>query len=110
MLTERDVANDGVAPIKNNDYKTVSNKPAEAYADANAKWVAAAKPHVVANSERIARRNDAVELSAATTHEGHDMLKREVEKAMKNDRPAPAPTKVRVKVKKQKEAGSHIML
>jgi hypothetical protein len=108
MLTERDVANDGIAPIKNNDYKTVANKPAEL--DANAKWVAAAKPYVVANSERISGRTDIVEMSAATTHEGHETLRREVEKAMKKDKPAPAPSKVRVKVKKQKEAGSHIML
>jgi hypothetical protein len=110
MLTERDVANDGVHPIKQVEFKTVSNKPAEAYVDANAKWVAASRPHLATTSERIANRADAVELDAATTHEGHDMLKREVEKAMKKDKLAAKPTHRKEKVKKQKSTESNILL
>lgn len=106
MLTERDLANDGVTPIEQAEFKTVANKPT----DANAKWMAASKPHIVSTSERIARRTDAVELSAATTWEGHEMLKREVEKAMKKDKPEAKPTKARAKTKKQKGSTSNIVL
>ncbi len=108
MLTERDIANDGIAPIQKSDYRMVADKPADAYADADAKWIATSKPHVVSTSSRVVRRTDAVALSAATTHEGHEILKREVEKAMKKDKPAPTPKKV--KVKKQKESGDKILL
>lgn len=108
MLTERDVANDGIAPIENADYTKVSTKPVEL--DADAKWMLAAKPYVVSSSSRIADRADATDLDAATTHEGHYMLRREVERVMKKEKNAPAPTKVRVKTKKQKETGGHLSL
>jgi hypothetical protein len=110
MLTERDIANDGIAPIQKSDYRLVADKPADAYADADAKWVATSKPHVASTSARVVRRTDAVALSAATTHEGHEILKREVEKAMKKEKSAAAPTKKEAKTKKQQETGGKILL
>lgn len=112
MLTERDVANDGITPIQKADFKMVANKPADAYVDADAKWMAASKPHVVATSSRIKRRTDAVALSAATTVEGHEILKREIEKAMKKEKPdtKPSKTKTRTKAKKQNNPDSNILL
>lgn len=112
MLTERDVANDGINPINKADFKMVANKPAGTNGDADAKWMAASKPHVVAASSRIARRTDAVALSAATTVEGHEILKREIEKAMKKDNTdsKPSKTKTRAKAKKQNSPGSNILL
>ncbi|WP_220627536.1 hypothetical protein [Pontibacter sp. HSC-14F20] len=110
MLTERDIANDGIAPIRKSDYRMVADKPADAYADADARWVATSKPHVAATSSRVVRRTDAVALSAATTHEGHEILKREVEKAMKKEKSVAAPDKKGAKTKKQKETGSNILL
>jgi hypothetical protein len=110
MLTERDIANDGVHPIRKSEFRTVADKPADAYANADAKWVATSKPHVASTSERKVRRTDAVALSAATTVEGHDILKREVEKAMKKDKPTANPTHRKEKVKKQKSTESNILL
>lgn len=110
MLTERDIANDGIAPIERSEYRLVADKPAEAYTDADARWVATSKPHVAATSSRVVRRTEAVALSAATTHEGHEILKREVEKAMKKEKPTAAPAKKGVKTKKQKETGDKILL
>ncbi|PKV67107.1 hypothetical protein [Pontibacter ramchanderi] len=110
MLTERDIANDGIAPIQKSDYRLVADKPAGAYADADARWVATSKPHVVATSARVVRRTDAVALSAATTHEGHEILKREVEKAMKKEMSVAAPSRKDTKSKKQKESGDKILL
>ncbi|MDX5417741.1 MAG: hypothetical protein LPK09_00895 [Hymenobacteraceae bacterium] len=112
MLTERDVANDGIDPIQKADFKMVANKPAEAYIDADAKWMAASKPYVVASSSRIKRRSDAVALSAATTVEGHEILKREIEKAMKKDKTDTKPnkTKTKAKAKKQNSPASKILL
>ncbi|MBD1398980.1 hypothetical protein H9Q13_17560 [Pontibacter sp. JH31] len=110
MLTERDVANDGVNPIQRADFTMVANKPA--HADADAKWMAASKPHVVATSSRVKRRTDAVALSAATTIEGHEILKREIERAMKKDKTDTNPSKKKVesKAKKQSKPDSRILL
>ena len=110
MLTERDIANDGVAPIRKSDFRLVADKPADAHTDADARWVATSKPHVAATSARVVRRTDAVALSAATTHEGHEILKREVEKAMKKEKPAVGTSKKEAKTKKQKETGDKILL
>ncbi|PVY38211.1 hypothetical protein [Pontibacter virosus] len=110
MLTERDIANDGIAPIQKSDFRMVADKPADAYADADAKWVATSKPHVASTSSRVMRRTDAVALSAATTHEGHEILKREVEKAMKKEKAAAAPIKKGAKTKKQQDASDKILL
>ncbi|WP_299705991.1 hypothetical protein [uncultured Pontibacter sp.] len=110
MLTERDLANDGVHPIQQAEFKTVANKSSEVNVDANAKWMAASRPHVVSTSERIARRTEAVELSAATTVEGHELLKREVGKAMKKEKSAPKSSTRKEKTKKQQKAEGKVLL
>lgn len=110
MLTDRDLANDGVHPIQQAEFKTVANRPAGTHIDANAKWMAVSRPHVVSTSERIARRTDATELSAATTVDGHELLKREVEKAMKKEKHTPKPSTRKEKIKKQKKSSSNILL
>ncbi|WP_018476479.1 hypothetical protein [Pontibacter roseus] len=63
------------------DYQLVANRPSMKSADADANWVATSNPNA-AVTPRMARMS-AVALSAATTVEGHDILKKEVEKAMR---------------------------
>lgn len=114
MLTERDLANDGVEIVENpaaSNFRTVANKPASAPANADAKWVAASNPQLAAASSRIARV-DAVALSAATTVEGHEILKKEIEKVMKSTttaRQTAQPAKVK-KARKAAKAESNITL
>jgi hypothetical protein len=66
------------------DFRLVANKPVVKSASADANWVAASNPHVVAAMPKRNRRVNAVALSAATTVEGHEVLRREIGKAMKS--------------------------
>jgi hypothetical protein len=115
MLTEKDLANDGVEIMEKpagSNFRMVSNKPAAVAANADAKWVAAANPHVGNASARLSNA-DAIALSAATTVEGHEIMRREIEKAMKTSKSAPKATEIQANSKKQKKnpkSGSNILL
>jgi len=66
------------------DFRLVANKPVVKSASADANWIAAANPHVVAAMPKRSRRVNRVALSAATTIEGHQVLRKEIGKAMKS--------------------------
>lgn len=114
MLTDRDLTNDGVEIVEQptgSNFRMVANKPA-VVANADAKWVAAANPYAAGSSSRLSNK-EAIALSAATTVEGHEILKREIEKAMKYNKPAPKATSTKVKQKKAKKSAkseSNILL
>jgi hypothetical protein len=113
MLTEKDLANDGVEIMEKpagSNFRMVSNKPVAVAANADAKWVAASNPHIGAASSRLSNA-DAIALSAATTVEGHEIMRREIEKAMKTNKSAPKVTEVKgKKQKKNPKSGSNILL
>ncbi|MHC2992186.1 hypothetical protein OB13_11510 [Pontibacter sp. HJ8] len=95
------------------NFRLVSSQPAASKSsNADADWVAASNPQVVAAASRLKRR-DAVALAAATTVEGHDILKREIEKAMKTKHAVAKKTNAGKKPKKGKATpknSSHITL
>jgi hypothetical protein len=101
-----------VSPAATN-FMLVANKPAVTQSgNADADWVASSNPHVVAATPRL-KRLDAVALSAATTVEGHDILKREIEKAIKTSKAEAKKTRKGKKPKKGKgtpKNSSHIAL
>ena len=90
------------------DFRLVANKPVVKSASADANWIAAANPHVVAAVPKRSRRVSPVALSAATTVEGHEVLRKEIGKAMKSSR---ASTKKleRKKTRKAKPAAGPLM-